>query len=434
MNMETAVERYLRPYVDSGNFSGAVLLAEGETILACAGYGQANYEHGIPCRPRTRFHIASVSKPFTALAVLILERQGRLRRDDLVERYFGELPGGDRVTLDHLLTHTSGIPDINQAPFYADLSRSPQTPVSLAVRIQAWLQEVTQRSEIGTYNYSNTNYNLLAAIVELTAQEEYGEFLRDSIFLPAGMTRTSHDASAADLIPDRAAGYTPAGRDGVQNAPYIVWSNKTGNGSLVSTVEDLHRFHCALSAGMLLPPASLDEAIGHGSGNRYGWFVRNTPRGRSLAANGRSPGFTASLERFAERDRCVIVLSNRYSTVSQSPIAGDLAGILFGEQAQTPETHATVGDAAQWARLAGAYQGSSDFFMPNAVLRVEPECDHLALRWGDQAVPLVPLDDSSFRDRLFWAHVRFEEGANVSPSLIWAYDGHDYRAERIAPP
>jgi CubicO group peptidase (beta-lactamase class C family) len=427
--LEHELERYMRPYVDSGDFSGAVLLAEGDTVLACAAYGQANYEHGIPCRSSTRFHIASVSKPFTALAVVMLEQEGRLRRDDPIGRYLSKFPGGDWITLAHLLTHTSGISDINQAPFYVELSRSPQTPSALATRIRGWLSKQTQLAAIGTYRYSNSNYNLLAAIIEVVAQEEYGAYLRNRLFLPAGMTSTLHDGNAAALIPERAVGYIPSGRDGVQNAPFIDWSSKTGNGSLVSTVGDLHRFHCALASGALVPPAVFDEALAGGAGNRYGWFVRSTPRGRSLAANGRSPGFTASLERFAERDRCVVVLSNRYSTVSHSPIAGDLVCILCSERVEAPDLPPPADSTGEWTRFAGTYLGGSEFFVPDAALRVDAAPDHLVLRWGDQTLPLVPLGGSAFRDRLFWGHVRFEQGP-AGTALIWTYDGREYRADQ----
>jgi CubicO group peptidase (beta-lactamase class C family) len=435
MSMERELERYIRPYVESGDFSGAILLAEGDSALACGGYGQANYELGVPCNPGTRFHIASVSKPFTALAVLMLEQQRRLHRDDPIGRYLGGFPGGDRITLAHLLTHASGIPDINQAPFYGELSRSAQTPASLAARIRAWLYETSQPGEIGTYRYSNSNYNLLAAIIEIVAQEEYGAFLRNRIFLPAGMTSTIHDGNAAELIPERATGYTPSGRDGVRNAPYIDWSSKTGNGSLVSTIGDLHRFHRALSSGALLPPSALSEALADGEGNRYGWFVRATQRGRSIAANGRSPGFTASLERFSERDRCAVVLSNRYSTVGQAPIAGDLARMLFGEHVQAPDLRPSAAPSGEWSRFAGVYRGDGAFFMPNATLRVDPAPDHLVLQWEGGALPLVPVDSSTFRDRLFWGQVRFGHGpAGAATALVWTYDGREYRAERVEAP
>lgn len=433
MNLEHEVGRSLRPYVETGNFSGAVLVAEGATVLHCAGYGQANYELGVPCRLSTRFHIASVSKPFTALGVLLLERQGRLQREDLIGRYLPAFPGGDRITLGHLLTHTSGIPDVNGAPFYVELARSPQTPSSLVERISAWMRETGQPAKPGGYRYSNSNYNLLAAIIEMVSEKDYGSFLGDAILRPCGMTSTTHNGDAADLISERAAGYSPDGLDGVKNAPYIDWSSKTGNGSLVSTVEDLHRFHCALTNGEIVPWGAVVDALSDGTGNQYGWFARVSSHGRSMAATGRSPGFTASFERFQENDRCVVVLSNRYATVSQSPIAEDLARLLFGEPTEAAGLHSARASLRQLERFGGIYQAGDDFFTPNAMLRVDASATHLTLHWGDQRLPLIPLGGSAFRDRLYWALVQFEERASGEVmSLTWTYDNRAYRAKRVA--
>src|SRR5438309_11426848 len=118
---------YLKPFVESGNFTAAVLVARRGKVLLRQGFGMANYELSVPNSAETRFHIASVSKPFTAAAILQLQDQGRLRLSDPVSRYIPDFPNGNRITLDNLLTHTSGIPDINDLPNYDSFARSPHS-------------------------------------------------------------------------------------------------------------------------------------------------------------------------------------------------------------------------------------------------------------------------------------------------------------------
>lgn len=429
--LQQVVESYLHPFAASQNFSGAVLLARQGKIEALAAGGMANYELDVPNRPDTVFHLASVSKPFTALAVLLVEEQGWVSLDDPIQRHVRGIPRGDQITLAHLLTNTSGLPDINGAPFYDRISRFPQTSTRLAGLIGDWLAGTDDTQEPGRYLYSNTNYNLLAYILERVTGWDYSDLLRDAIFAPLGMDATGHDGDAGKLIPSRAAGYTPSGIDGVENAPYLDWSSKTGNGSLYSTVEDLYRFHQALTDGALLRKRRLSDLVRSSEGYSFGWFSRDG--GRSMLATGRSPGFTASFERFEEEDACVIVLSNSYSTVTQSPIARDLAAILSGREPSGQRSIQPVElPPAALDRFVGTYNGGPEFFRPGTTLTVERGPAGLLMRWSaDLAVPLAPLGESLFMDRMFWARVRFETNrAGRVSYLIWSYDGRDYPAER----
>src|SRR5262245_24471349 len=158
---DARVDAYLRPFVDGGNFSGAVLVAREEKPIVDRAYGMASYELGVANTPRTRFHIASVSKPFTAAAILMLEAQGKLAVTDPVARFLPDFPRGQSITLLHLLTHTSGIADINGAPIYEAESKKPHTPLDLVGLIRA-LEPAAAPGE--RYAYSNSNYNILAYV------------------------------------------------------------------------------------------------------------------------------------------------------------------------------------------------------------------------------------------------------------------------------
>ena len=431
--LDARVDAYLKPFVDGGNFSGAILLAREGKPLVSRAYGMASYELDVANTPRTRFHIASVSKPFTAAAILMLEAQGRLKVSDPVARFIPDFPRGQDTTLLHLLTHTSGIADINGAPFYTAESMKPHTPLDLVNLIRG-LDPAAAPGE--KYAYSNSNYNLLAYVIERASGRPYGEFLRDAIFAPLGMADTGHDGSAQALVAGRASGYVPEGLKGFGNAPWFDWSMKTGNGSLYSTTADLLKFDQALYADRLLPKGTIDRILGAGQGNVFSWFVNERLGRRCMAANGRSPGFTATLQRYIDDRVTVIVLANTYSTSTQAPIAADLAALALGDTVAPPSgvVPIAMGEPAL-AAFEGTYAGGDDFFFPGTTLTVTRQAGYLMMHWSTQAdSTLVPVAPNEFLDRSFWARVRFvrDTGGKVS-RLVWIYSDKEYPAARRSP-
>jgi CubicO group peptidase (beta-lactamase class C family) len=423
------IATYLSAFADTGNFSGAVLVARGDKVLFRRAYGMANYELQVPNTPETRFHIASVSKPFTAAAILQLQEQGRLNVADHVSRYLPDFPNGDRITLDNLLTHTSGIPNVNNLPDYDLFARAPHSLPELVAKFADLALDFQPGAN---YRYSNSNYNLLALVVEKVSGETYGDYLRKHIFGPAGMRDSGHDGDALRLILLAASGYEPYGTTGYEKAPYLDWSNKTGNGSLYSTLDDLYRFDRALNTNAILQSATRQKYFVEGKGNRYGWFIRKS-HGRSvMSSNGRSPGFTAELDRFPQDDVTIIVLSNSYATVSQDPIADGIAAILFGEKA--PLTGMRVAAIPQpiLAGYAGFYQFGADYFVPNAMLTLTAETGFLLFETNGFRTVLVPLSTTDFLERSLFAHVVFPTDTKGQPdSLIFKYSGKDFVAHRL---
>ena len=406
--IEQQVDRYLQPFVQTRNFTGAVLLAKDGKILVSKGYGMANYELRVPNSAQTAFHIASVSKPFTAASILLLEERGRLSTDDPLSKYIPDYPNGNRILLRHLLTHTSGIPNVNDFPRYDADSRFPHTLEQLIAMFKKAPLDFQPGQK---YAYSNSNYNLLAYVIELVSKKSYGEFLRENIFAPLGMTGTGDDSRAGALIPNRAEGYEPAGLDGLANAPYLDWSNKTGNGSLYSTVDDLYKFDRALSGDKLLSRRSLDKMFAAAQGSSYGWFNRKRFGKRVNDATGRSPGFTAAMERFPDDNATVIVLSNSYAPTSQTPVSEDLAAMLWGQKYEPPRLMPVVLDASALDRYTGTYRFGPDFVAPNAAIKFTREGDHLLMEWSPTFKSvLAPLSNSEFLDRSIWARVVFEPG------------------------
>ncbi|HTC55295.1 MAG TPA: serine hydrolase domain-containing protein [Candidatus Sulfotelmatobacter sp.] len=423
------VEAYLKPFVETGNLTGTVLIARKGRVLFRHSYGMANYELRVPNSPETRFHIASISKAFTAAAILQLQEQGRLSVADPLSRFVPDFPNGDRITLDNLLTHTSGIPDINDLSDYDTFARSPHTIAQLVAKFANLPLEFQPGS---SYQYSNSNYNLLALVLEKVTGESYGGYLRKHILDPLGMQDSGHDGDASQLIPLAASGYKPAGIADYEKAPYLDWSTKTGNGSLYSTVDDLYRFDRTLNTDALLKSATRQKYFVEGSGNRYGWYIGKRIGHRVMSGKGRSPGFGAELDRFPDDDVTIILLSNSYSTVSQDPIAAGLGAIVFGQQPSPPTMHATAMPQPTLASCAGTYQYGPEYFAPNAKFTLTAEPGYLLLELGDLRTPVVPVAENDFLERNFFGHVVMSKDAGGAVNgLTTRYGQKEFTARRL---
>jgi CubicO group peptidase (beta-lactamase class C family) len=423
------LEAYLKPFVETGNLTGTVLVARKGRVLFRHSYGMANYELQVPNSPETRFHLASVSKAFTAAAILQLQEQGRLSVADPVSRFVPDFPNGDRITLDNLLTHTSGIPDINDVSDYDTFARSPHTIAQLVAKFANL--PLTLQPGSG-YQYSNSNYNLLALVVEKVSGESYGGYLRKHIFDPLGMQDFGHDGDASQLIPLAASGYKPAGITDCEKARYLDWSNKTGNGSLYSTVDDLFRFDRALKTDAVLKASARQKYFVEGPGNRYGWFIGKRLGHRVMSGKGRSPGFVAEVDRFPDDDVTIILLSNSYSTVSQDPIAEALAAIVFGQQPAPPAVHAAAIPQSTLASYAGTYQYGPEYFAPNAKFTLTAEPGYLLLELGDLRTPVIPLLGNDFLERTFFGHVVMSRDAGGTVNgLTTRYGEKEFIARRL---
>ncbi len=424
------LKAYLQPFSQSGNFIGTVLVARGSQILFRQSYGMANYELRVPNSNQTRYHIASVSKPFTAAAILQLQEQGRLSLSDPISRYIPGFPNGDQITLDNLLTHTSGIPDINGLDDYDTFARSPHTLEQLVAKFAGLPLEFEPGSG---QRYSNSNYNLLALILEKISGESYEDYLREHIFRPAGMQDSGADGDASRLVPSAASGHYPAGISGFEKAPYLDWSNKTGNGSLYSTAGDLYRFDRAFNTETLLKSTTRQKYFVEGPGNRYGWYMSKRLGHRLMAAKGHSPGFTAELDRFPDDDVAIILLSNSYGTASQDPIAEALAEIVFGQQAPAPPPLRAVAiPEPLLASYAGQYQFGPDYFVPNAKFTLTAKPGYLLMQIEDGHAPLVPISRSDFLERKFLGYIAMSKDSegNVT-GLTCRYGDKTFTARRL---
>jgi len=429
--LQSKVDTYIQPFVEIKGFSGVVLIARRGEVLVRKGYGMANYELGVPNTAQTRFHIASISKDFTAAAILLLEERGLISINDTLDKYIPDYPKGNLIRIQDLLIHTSGISNVNSFPEYDARSRFPLT---INAVIDMFKNAALESTPGQKYSYSNSNYNLLAFIVEKVSGVKFGDYLKANIFDPLDMRQTGHDGNPATLIPNRASGYVPVGFGALENAPFLDWSIKTGNGSLYSTVDDLYKWDRALYTEKLFKRKTLERIFTeHVPGIGYGWFLSQRGNRKLASTNGRSPGFQSEMQRYPDEDVCLIVLSNNYSGAA-SFIVNSLAAILFDTPypALSSKPQEKLNPVAISA-FAGRYQGGSDFVVPGASLTVEAEIGYLSLTWSTSpgASWLVPMTDSRFYDRNFGATVRFVMDSNGQVSqLVYGMLGREYRAIR----
>ena len=215
-------------------FCGSVLVAKDGKILLSKGYGFANYSDNIPNTSTTKFKLASVSKQFTAMAIMILEEKGKLSTNDKLTKYIPDYPNGDKITIHNLLTHTSGIPDFTSMPLFDSIMTMPFT---LDREIALFKNKPLDFEPGSKHQYSNSGYLLLSYIIEKVSGKSYGDFVKENIFVPLGM-KNSGLYTNKEVLKKVANGYTDnAGK--IENAQYVDMSIPSGAGALYSTVEDM---------------------------------------------------------------------------------------------------------------------------------------------------------------------------------------------------
>jgi CubicO group peptidase (beta-lactamase class C family) len=315
-------------------------VVRGNDTLALRAYGEADVEHGVAATPETVFHLASVSKQFTAAAILRLADRGRLSLEDDLGRYVPEyVTNGRRVALHHLLAHTHGMQEYNRPEVHGEF------PLPFGHRRFLELMKDQQFDfPVGErYLYRNTGYYFAAMIIEQLGGREgatgggagpiigrrYGDFLREEFFAPLGMTRTV-DCRDRPIIKGRARGYASE-RGTLVNAMTIDWTWALGVGSLCATAGDLVRWTRALHDGRVLTPASYRRMItpatlNDGTRTSYGLGLAVGEVGghRVYAHDGGAPGFSTHLAYYPDRRLTVVVLTN-HEAGGAGPLGKDLA-------------------------------------------------------------------------------------------------------------
>jgi len=328
------VDDYVQAEMKRQHIPGlALAVAKNGELVKTAGYGLANVELNVPVRPDTVFQIQSVTKTFTATAIMLLVEEGKVSVDDKITRHLAGLPESWKgVTVRHLLSHTSGIKDFINEPTM-DLRKDIQPEDVIES-----LRKLPLNFKPGEkYAYSNTGYHLLGMIIRKVTGKYWGEFLQERIFGPLEMNNT-RVVSLSDIITNRAAGYVWE-REQLRNGHFLAPTILAyAGGGLRSTVLDLAKWDAALCTDKILKRSRLDQMwapakLNNGSDSTYGfgWGITNFHGHRLISHTGsHMTGFKTVLARFADDQLTVIVLTNQRGA-NQTAIAMGVAGFYLGE-------------------------------------------------------------------------------------------------------
>ena len=404
---EKGADAYLQPLIELDLFQGAVLVARGDKVVLEKGYGFANLELGVRNTPRQVFRIASLSKPFTEVALGRLVEEGRLSLSDPLSRYLPTFPRGQSITLEMLRTHQAGIANMNSIPFDEEASQ-PNTLDSLVRQIAKQPLTFDPGSR---RRYSNGGYALLAAVIEKASGWSYADYMQRAVFGPLGLTDTRHETDAM-VVMRRASGYTasPAARHALVLAPYQQMMTKAGGGSLVSTVRDLHRFLRAMNR---------DNAI------RASTWRTLFPPDSVFSYQGRCPGFNVYMARDFTHDVDVVVLCNNYAAGMLGDVGEDFLRIARGSRVDPPKWRADVrADSVAFEPFVGTYRppaGALPYGDDAVSVRwVRP--DYVLYRGGTPVDVLVPQGGDVFLLRNLWSEMRLSRAngkAKVTMRPLW---------------
>jgi len=358
------LDEVARSYMPHAGFMGSVLVVNGEHTLLDKGYGQASVEWGIPNTPDTKFRLGSLTKQFTATLVLLLQQDGKLNIADPVSRYLPDSPKTwEKITLANLLGHTSGIPNFTKDKAFGVWAQSSHT----VEEELAFFRDKPLDFEPGSkFEYSNSNFEVLGAVIEKVSGKKYADLLRERIFDPLGMKDTGLDAD--DLVlPKRAEGYM-SGKDGLVVARSESMSVPWAAGSMYSTTGDLLKWEQGLFGGKVLSAASLRLMTTAGKGN-YGLGVGVEDRDglKVVDHGGGIEGFNTYLSYVPEKRICVVVLAN-VSGAAPGAMAGQLLDVMLGKQVVLANERKAVPIAKEeLAKFVGVYEVAPTFSVTFAV-------------------------------------------------------------------
>lgn len=344
------IDELMRTYFENGLFNGAVLVSENGKVIYNKCFGIADPETKENIQLDSQFRLASVTKQFTAMAVMILHERGKLNFDDDIKKYLPELPYSG-ITIRHLLTHTSGLPSyLPMFEVYWDIEhkgttnrKTPTNKDALNLLVEHHPLVLFRPGE--RYEYCNTGYMLLALVVERVSGIEYDEFMKANIFAPLGMKNTLvYSLIKNQKMKRRVYGYKMS-LDETEyiSTDYSYLNAIVGDGGMYSTVEDMFLWDQALYTEKLVSESTLAEAFtrvtlnnGHKSEYGFGWSVIDDEEGKIVAHGGGWCGFRTFILREIEQRNAVILLCNN-SKMRRGDIAFKIREILHGRDVALPK-------------------------------------------------------------------------------------------------
>ena len=332
MKKEAAVDQLFLPYADRDVPGAAVAVIKNGTPIFSKAYGMANLEENEPMTTGHNLRLASVTKQFTAMSIMMLVERNLLSYNSALRFIFPSFPEyGNRITIRHLLQHTSGLVDYESLiPDTATIQVLDQDVLTLMM-----LQNSTYFTPGSEYRYSNTGYALLALVVEKLSGVSFAEFLKENIFTPLTMTNTVAYENGKSAVANRAYGYA-ATDSGFVFRDQSLTSAVLGDGGIYSSVEDLYKWDQALYTEKLITFETLTQAFtpavleqGQPAGYGFGWRIDEYRGHQRVHHTGSTCGFATIIQRYPEAKFTVIILTNR-SEPELTDIANRLTDLLIG--------------------------------------------------------------------------------------------------------
>jgi len=430
------MEQVVQSYVADKQFMGAILLAQKEQIVLDKGYGYANLEWKIPNSPTTKFRIASLTKQFTAVAILLLEEQGKLKITDFINKYMIDAPSDwNKVTLFHLLNHTSGIPNYTSFPDFAAFTTSTKTPEQ---QIDFFRNKPLNFQPGSNFEYNNSGYVLLGYLIEQISGQSYQDFVLNNIFKILEMNDSGYD-SHSEIILHRASGYMVS-TNGIRNADFLDMSIPYSAGSLYSTTHDLLRWEQSLFGGKILSAESLKKMMVPFK-NDYGFGVRiySLNEHKIISHAGGTSGFNTKLIYSPDDKLTVIVLANLNALgyVAQD-LALKLVNLAHGKSVTLPsERKEVILSSELLDKYVGAY--NIDPYVggygitPLRQLVISLENGYLMIQETNQPkTQLFPESETKFYGRIPDVQIEFISATNGEISkFVLHQDGEDSIGKKI---
>jgi CubicO group peptidase (beta-lactamase class C family) len=423
---EARMDSIVQPLVESKQFMGTVLVARGDQVLFDKAYGQANAEWAVANTTNTKFRIGSITKQFTAASILLLEERGKLKVDDPIRKHYANAPAAwDGITLKHLLTHSSGIPNLTDGP---EFERRKQLVTSLDETI-AWFRDKPLDFAPGErMKYSNSGYIMLGYVIEKVSGGSYADFVQQNILTPVGMKDSGYDSNA-DIIERRASGYVNAGGK-LRNADYVQMSIPHAAGGLYSTTGDLLRWNRALYGGKVLKPESLAKMTTPFK-DRYAFGISSgESSGRKFFEHGGGiEGFNTQLIYYPASQITIVALSN-VNGAAPGQILAKLGPLAHGETVKlTSERTEIKLPRDRLERYVGTYALS-----PQINVMVRLDGDHLSTQLsGQPRVPTFAESETKFFVRLVDAQWEFFADPSGTVTHVVLYqNGRETKAPRTS--
>lgn len=408
--------------IDHSDAPGAsVIVIQDGKVLHKKGYGMANIEHSVPNIPETKFRLGSITKSFTAIAVMQLHERGQLNIADYISKYLPDFPNGEKITVRHLLTHTSGMAESDKEPLQFEPGER--------------------------LHYSNLGYISLGRIIEKVSGRSYEEYIEENIFLPLNMINSGYDHHAT-ILKNRASGYA-VGADGkFINADYMDMSGPFAAGGLYSTIEDMYLWDQALYTDELVKYRLLTSLytvkLNDGRQGVYGlgWVISQNRRLKEVGRADDITGFNSYIARFLEQRFTVIVLSN----VGMYPpgplpnagvLAHRIAEIYLSDKMQPEEKRVQIKIDPE---IYDAYVGQYELEAPESVisvsgniLTISKEGDRLFVESKPGKSEILPESETVFQQKdspTKLIFVKDSEG-RVTEMIIGVMGIREFRAKRL---